>query len=349
MAKYINASTDEVVLGPSTTQLFRNLSLSLYDHITPDSEIIVSKLDHEANIASWVQLAEWRKCKLIWWDSPDKQNPHLDTEVLKGLLSPKTKLVTCTHTSNILGTISDIKSIAATVHSIHGALLCVDAVAYAPHRAIDVKDLGVDFYSFSWYKLYGPHIASLYASSAAQESMGTLGHFFKPTSGLENKLGLAAANYELTASIPEVCAYLQKTPWDQIAAHEEKLQGILIDYLNSKPDVFKIYGEPVADKAKRVPVISFTVKGRKSKAVVDAIEAESEYACRWGAFYSNRLCEDVLGLDPVDGVVRVSLLHYNTGKPFLCAQVSTERIETDLGAEEEIKGYVELLDKVVSS
>lgn len=211
MAKYINASTDEVVLGPSTTQLFRNLSLSLYEHITPDSEIIVSKLDHEANIASWVQLAEWRKCKLIWWDSPDKQNPHLDTEVLKGLLSPKTKLVTCTHTSNILGTISDIKSIATTVHSIPGALLCVDAVAYAPHRAIDVKDLGVDFYSFSWYKLYGPHIASLYASNAAQESMGTLGHFFKPTSGLENKLGLAAANYELTASIPEVCAYLQKT------------------------------------------------------------------------------------------------------------------------------------------
>jgi selenocysteine lyase/cysteine desulfurase len=328
VAKYINASSEEVVLGPSTTQLFRNLSLSLYDHITPDSEIIVSKLDHEANIASWVQLAEWRKCKLIWWDSPDKQNPRLDTGVLKSFLSPKTKLVTCTHTSNILGTISDIKAIAATVHSVPGALLCVDAVAYAPHRAIDVKDLGVDFYSFSWYKLYGPHIASLYASSSAQKSLRSLGHFFKPTDGLENKLGMAAANYELTASIPDVCAYLQKTPWDQIAAHEEKLQGILIDYLNSKPEVYKIYGEPVADQKKRVPVISFTVQGRKSKDVVDAIEAKSNFACRWGAFYSNRLAEDVLGLDPVDGVVRVSLLHYNT--------------------EEEIKGYVKVLDEVVS-
>jgi selenocysteine lyase/cysteine desulfurase len=328
VAKYINASSEEVILGPSTTQLFRNLSLSLYDHITPDSEIIVSKLDHEANIASWVQLAEWRKCKLIWWDSPDKQNPHLDTGVLKGLLSPKTKLVTCTHTSNILGPISDIKAIAATVHTVPGALLCVDAVAYAPHRAIDVKDLGVDFYSFSWYKLYGPHIASLYASSSAQKSLRSLGHFFKSTDGLENKLGMAAANYELTASIPDVCAYLQKTPWDQIAAHEEKLQGILIDYLNSKPEVYKIYGEPVADQKKRVPVISFTVQGRKSKDVVDAIEAKSNFACRWGAFYSNRLAEDVLGLDPVDGVVRVSLLHYNT--------------------EEEIKGYVKVLDEVVS-
>jgi selenocysteine lyase/cysteine desulfurase len=139
---------------------------------------------------------------------------------------------------------------------------------------------------------------------------------------------MAAANYELTASIPDVCAYLQKTPWERIAAHEEKLQGILIDYLNSKPEVFKIYGEPVADKSKRVPVISFTAKGRKSKDVVDAIEAKSSFACRWGAFYSNRLAEDVLGLDPVDGVVRVSLLHYNT--------------------EEEIKGYVKVLDEVVS-
>jgi selenocysteine lyase/cysteine desulfurase len=158
--------------------------------------------------------------------------------------------------------------------------------------------------------------------------MRSIGHFFKSTDGLENKLGMSAANYELTASIPDVCAYLQKTPWEQIAAHEEKLQGILIDYLNSKPEVFKIYGEPVADKSKRVPVISFTVEGRKSKDVVDAIEAKSNFACRWGAFYSNRLAEDVLGLDPVDGVLRVSLLHYNT--------------------EDEIKGYVKVLDEVVS-
>ncbi|KAK6431270.1 hypothetical protein LTR95_012566, partial [Oleoguttula sp. CCFEE 5521] len=259
-AKYVNASPEEVVIGPSTTQLFRNLSLSLYEHVTPDSEIIISKLDHEANIASWVQLAEWRKCKVVWWDSPNKHNPQLDTEHLKKLLTPKTRLVTCTHTSNILGTINDVKAIAATVHTVPGALLCVDAVAYAPHRAIDVRDWGVDFYSFSWYKVYGPHIASLYASKEAQKSMITLGHFFKSKDSLENLLGLAAANYELTASIPEVCKYLQDVPWDQIAVHEEKLQRILIDYLNSKPDVYQIWGQPVADKEKRVPVISFTVK-----------------------------------------------------------------------------------------
>jgi selenocysteine lyase/cysteine desulfurase len=326
VAKYINADPEEVVLGPSTTQLFRNLSLALYDHLGPDDEIVISKLDHEANIASWIQLAEWRGSKIVWWEGENdssKTNPKLTPASLLPLLSPKTKLITATHTSNILGTITDVRALADTVHSNSSALLCVDAVAYAPHRAIDVRLLGADIYCFSWYKLYGPHMASMYVSAAAQEkALKTIGHFFKPTRTLENKLGLAGANYELTASIPEVCAYLEQTPWEAIAAHEEVLQGVLIEYLKSKPELFTIWGEPVADKERRVPVVSFTVKGRESKGVVDAIEERSDFACRWGAFYSNRLCEEVLGLDPVDGVVRVSLLHYNTGESLLVVLLS---------------------------
>ena len=139
-----------MVLGPSTTQLFRNLSVALFEYIQPGDEIIASKLDHEANIASWVQLAKDRNANLKWYEPKDKKNPQFQPEVLRELLSNKTKLVAVTHTSNILGTINDIKAIAQEVHRIPGALLCVDAVAYAPHRAIDVKDLEVDFYSFSW-------------------------------------------------------------------------------------------------------------------------------------------------------------------------------------------------------
>lgn len=312
-AKYMNTTPDCVVLGPSTTQLFRNLSLSLYDYVTPGSEIIISKLDHEANIASWVQLAQWRRATVKWWDAEDKKNPQLDCNVLRGLLSERTKLVACTHTSNILGTINDVKAIAKTVHEIPGALLCVDAVAYAPHAAIDVTDWGVDIYCFSWYKVYGPHIAAMYASPSTQKHLSTLGHFFKPKKTLEDLLGLAGANYELTAAIPAVCKYLSGTSWKEISEHEEKLQAILINYLKSKPDVFQIYGEPTADRQKRVPVISFTVKGRKSKDIVDKIEARSKLGCRWGSFYSNRLVSEVLGLDPSEGVVRASLVHYNTG------------------------------------
>jgi selenocysteine lyase/cysteine desulfurase len=325
VANYINADPSEVVLGPSTTQLFRNLSLALYDHIGPDDEIVISKLDHEANIASWITLAQWRGAKIVWWEGENdesKTNPKLTPASLAPLLSDKTKLVTATHTSNILGTITDVRALADLIHDKSSALLCVDAVAYAPHRAIDVRLLGADIYCFSWYKLYGPHMASMYVSQSAQdEALKTIGHFFKPTATLENKLGLAGANYELTASIPDVVEYLAKTPWEAIAAHEEVLQGVLIDYLKSKPEVFTIWGEPVADKERRVPVVSFTVKGRDSKGVVDAIEEGSDFACRWGAFYSNRLCEEVLGLDAVDGVVRVSLLHYNTGESFLVVPV----------------------------
>ncbi|KAK5000812.1 hypothetical protein LTR66_000398 [Elasticomyces elasticus] len=327
-AKYVNTSPEEIVLGPSTTQLFRNLSFALYDHLSPGSEIVLSKLDHEANVAAWLQLAQWRDLTVKWWSSADTKNPRLDPNDLRKLMSDKTKLVACTHTSNILGTITDIKRIAQTVHDFPHALLAVDAVAYAPHRQVDVKDLEVDFYAFSWYKVYGPHMAVLYAKKSTQDTyMRSLGHYFKPTGSLEDKLGLAAASYELTASIPRVCEYLASTPWNVIAEHEEKLQEILLSYLRSKPDAIQIWGEPSADSTKRVPVISFTVRGRSSREVVELVERKSDFGFRWGAFYSNRLVKDVLGLDEVDGVVRVSLVHYNT--------------------EEEVRGFVETFDETV--
>ena len=260
-AKYINASPSEVVLGPSTTQLFRNLSIAL--NFPPGSEIILSNLDHEANLAPWVQLAAWKNLTVKWWvPSASKTNPTLESTDLKKLLTPKTRLVCCTHTSNILGSITNVAAIAETVHTIPGAMLCVDAVAYAPHRAIDVKALDADFYSFSWYKVYGPHVAMLYASRAAQKEMISLGHYFKSGETLEEKLGLAGANYEVVQCLPQVVEYLASQPWDSIKSHEEKLQEILLSYLRSRHDV-QIYGEPSADPDLRVPVLSFVVKDRR--------------------------------------------------------------------------------------
>ena len=190
-----------------------------------------------------------------------------------------------------------------------------------------MKELGVDFYAFSWYKVYGPHQAMLYASESAQKRLVMMGHYFQNGSTLEGLLGLAGASYELTASIPRVCEYLASLSWDAIAEHEEKLQKIVIDYLNGRPDTFQIKGEPVADRRRRLPVISFVVKGWTSRAVVEAIEAKCNIGCRWGSFYSNRLCKEVLGLDDKDGVVRASLCHYNT--------------------EQETRLFVEVLDKVI--
>lgn len=194
-----------------------------------------------------------------------------------------------------------------------GALVCADAVAYAPHREVDVKDLGVDFYAFSWYKVYGPHIAVLYAKTdTAQKQMKSLGHFFNPHKTLEHKLGLAGGSYELMSGIPAVAAYMQSVGWENIVAQEEALQGVLLEYLNERTDV-TVHGEKSADGKVRVPTVAFTVKGWDSQELVETVEKDTPFAFRWGAFYSNRLVNELLGLDK-SGVVRVSMVHYNTGK-----------------------------------
>ncbi len=168
-------------------------------------------------------------------------------------------------------------------------------------------------------KVYGPHIAVLYASTSAQQSVSSLGHYFhNPAKTLSTKLGLAAASYELVAAIPTLLAYFgpdassRRKTWAAIAAHEEKLQAILLDYLNKREDI-TVYSERSADQALRVPVVSFSIRGRSSREVVEQVDACSDFGIRWGHFYSKRLVDEVLGLGE-EGVVRVSMVHYNTGK-----------------------------------
>jgi kynureninase len=145
------------VFGSSTTQLFRNLSYTLTNFAEGD-ELVISSIDHEANIASWLDLAARHKLTLKWWTPAaraadgENPNPRLTPESLRPLLSARTRLITCTHASNILGSITEVVAITALVRAeAPGALVAVDGVAYAPHRPIDVQKLGVDFYCFSWY------------------------------------------------------------------------------------------------------------------------------------------------------------------------------------------------------
>lgn len=165
-------------------------------------------------------------------------------------------------------------------------------------------------------QVYGPHIAVLYASQPAQQRLTSLGHYFHtPADNLSTKLGLAAASYELVATIPSILAYFgpdRTKTWSAIAAHEQRLQEVLLDYLNKREDII-IYSERSADSKLRVPVISFSVKGRSSKEVVDKVDACSDFGIRWGHFYSKRMVDDLLDLK-TDGVIRVSMVHYNTGR-----------------------------------
>ncbi|RHZ50444.1 uncharacterized protein CDV56_101201 [Aspergillus thermomutatus] len=329
-AEFINASPDEICLGISTTQLLHNLSTAL--RFQPGDELVLSKLNHEANSAPWVRVAERLGLQVKWWSASDSRNPVCDLDELGQLLSEKTRLVACPHASNITGTITNVREIAKLVHQYPRALLCVDGVALAPHRQVDVKDLDVDIYAFSWYKVYGPHIAQLYASSRVHDQIDTLGHFFKGTDTLDLKLNLASASYEATQCIPAVLEYLGPNPtatWDKIASYEEKLQAILLDYLRSE-DQITICGEPSASKELRVPVVSFTVQGIKSRKVIEEVERRTWFCFRHGHMYSHRLLNDIVGLEDVeDGVVRISMLHYNT--------------------EEEITLLVESLKEVISS
>ncbi|PWY83539.1 PLP-dependent transferase [Aspergillus heteromorphus CBS 117.55] len=328
-AKFINASPDEICLGVSTTQLLHNLSTAL--DFQPGDELIVSKLNHEANSAPWDRIGRALGLTVKWWGASDRENPVCDPTELKELMSEKTRLVACPHASNITGTITDVKKIATVVHQSPRALLCVDGVALAPHRQVNIKDLDVDFYAFSWYKVYGPHMAQLYASSRIHDQINPLCHYFKTTETLDLKLNLASANYELTQSIPRVLDYFGSdisAAWDQIAVFEEKLQAILLDFLRSE-DRITIFGEPFASKELRLPIISFTVEGVKSQALVEEVEKRSPFGFRSGHMYSHRLLKDIIGLEDIDdGVVRISMLHYNT--------------------EEEITSLVQVLREVIA-
>ena len=155
----------------------------------------------------------------------------------------------------------------------------------------------------------------LYGRREVFDQLAPLGHYFNPSGTLEQKLGLAAANYELTQSLPIIVDYLggadPKSKFENIAAHEGKLQKILLDYLNSRSDVV-IYGRPEPDSSKRVPTISFEVKGKRSNDVVAELEKSTDFGFRAGHMYSKRLCDDILKAGE-DGPLRVSMVHYNTG------------------------------------
>ncbi|KAI1329646.1 aminotransferase class-V [Xylariaceae sp. FL0255] len=339
-ARYVNSKESEIVFGSSTTQLFRNASYTF--SFAEGDEVVLSSIDHETNIAPWVDLAERQKLTIKWWtpslpasssSSSKHINPELNPSNLAPLLSSRTRLISLTHASNVLGSITPVAEIVAAVRAgpSPDALVAVDGVSYAPHRPLDLHALGVDLYAFSWYKVYGPHISMLYASPRAFAAMRSLGHYFKKGVNLEEKIGLAGASYELLSGIPSTVSYLSPapssttSPWPGMIAHEHLLQSTLLKYLKSRSDV-TIYGDPTGSSDARVATVSFLIAGWKSQDVVETVEKETNFGFRWGCFYSERLCKDLLGLND-DGTIRVSMVHYNTV--------------------DEVKGFIDALEKLI--
>lgn len=292
--------------------------------------MIVSTLCHEAGITSWVALARSLGIEIKWWSPPGGKgntSPKLSIETLKPLLSSKTRLVACGHISNIFGTIHDIRAVADVVHTIPGALLAVDGVAWAPHRPIDVKAMDVDFYVFSWYKLFGPHFAQMYARKSAQKRhMTSLNLYHLDPTPLDVKVRLGMNCFEFEDGVLEIVRYIRRIGWDNIIAHEEVIVRPLLEYLNSRPELYTLYGENSSDPRLRVSLVSFKVNGVSSQTIAKSIHESSPCRILAGAAYSLRPVHDVLGLDE-DGVIRVSLVHYNT--------------------QQEVQTFIDALDRVV--
>lgn len=326
LASFINAKRkEEIIIGPSTSMLLRILSLSLSNTWNAGDELIVSNSDHEANVSCWTDLQAKGIVVKIWKVNPETL--EFDLQDLKKLLSNKTKLVALVHASNILGTINPIKEISKLVHDA-GALFCVDGVAYAPHRLIDVQELEVDFYTFSFYKVYGPHLAMMFGKYEILRELEGINHYFIGKEEVPYKFQPGNFNFELTYSVQGLMEYIenmhdfhylseQNTPlkekyvkaYQLIAKHEEELSNKLLDYLNTIEKI-KIIGNKSANLNERVPTISFIHEDFKSSEVVEKIDVY-KIGIRFGDFYAKKIIED-LNLVEKDGVIRVSMVHYNT-------------------------------------
>ncbi len=319
IALLLNAArAEEIVLGPSTTVLCQFLARAMEGRLNPGDEIVVTDFDHESNIGPWRAL-EKRGIVIKTWDL-DPDTFEIDLEALDRLMTDRTRLVAVTHTSNILGTINPIAEIARRVHA-RGAEIAVDAVAYAPHRAVDVQALDVDYYLFSFYKTYGPHFAVLYGKYDKLLELDGLYHYFYGRDKVPMKLEPGNTNYELAWGSAGIVDYLQALgggkddrtsitrAFDDIAAQEAALAERLLSYLRNRNDV-RVIGRRSSEAADRVPTIAFKVEGRDAAAIVTEIDRH-EIGIRFGDFHSRRLIER-LGLSEGGGVVRVSMVHYNT-------------------------------------
>lgn len=324
LATMMNAARpEEIVMGATATQLLDQLARGLVQGWAEGDEVIVTNFDHEANIGPWRQL-ESRGIILREWKIPTGADmPDLDD--LRALLSPRTKIVAVTHASNIFGTIMPVREIADIVHAA-GAKVCVDGVAYAPHRAIDVQALDVDYYVFAAYKVYGPHHGALYGRyDLLRHDAHNINHYFYGEDKVPNKLEPGNPNYELSAGCSGMLQYLEdfaaahggnetgraavEAAFAVMADHEQALSERLLSYLRGRDDV-TIIGQSASDKALRVPTISFVINGKSSESVVRAVDPAG-IGIRFGDFHSKRLVNS-MNLSSGDGVIRVSAVHYNT-------------------------------------
>lgn len=330
VADFLNApSPDEIVFGPNMTTLSFSLSRAIAKTLPHDAEIILTRMDHDANIAPWQLVADDLGLTVKWVDI-HTEDATLDMDSFEAALSEKTKIVATIHAANSVGTINPVQQIAAMSHAV-GALHIVDAVQSAPHIPIDVQAIGCDFLLCSAYKFFGPHIGMMWGryelladlpAYKVRPAKNVPPHRWETgTQSFETIIGVRAA-LDYLAEVgkrygePFAEAYSQfsgrrahfKTGMSALAAYERDLVTELINALQHIRGV-QIAG--ITDPSRyewRVPTVAFTLDGHSPQAIVEHLANHHIYA--WsGHYYALEIMER---LKADAGMVRIGLAHYNT-------------------------------------
>jgi cysteine desulfurase family protein (TIGR01976 family) len=313
VAAFVNArGADEIAFGLNATSFIRAISLAVGQTLTARAEIVVSELDHEANVATWLALERFG-ARIVWWRVRDSDR-RLHPADLDAVLSERTRLVACTVASNATGTIVDVADVGRRAHAV-GAEVFLDAVHYAPHGAVDVRALDCDYLVCSGYKIFAPHMGFAWCRREAINQLPTFREDFIPDV-TPDKLEAGTYAYENVAGMEAAIEYLEQlgsgsagAAMELVAEHERTLSSAMLDALEGVRSV-AVHG--IIDRARlrdRVPTLCFTVDGMEPSIVADGLAAR-DVGVRSGHMYSPRLMAR-LGLMP-GGAVRASLVHYNT-------------------------------------
>jgi len=331
MAALLNCRPEEIVFGQNMTTLTFHVSRSLARWLDPGDEIVVTRLDHDANIAPWLLVAADRGAVVRWVDIHDA-DVTLRMSDFERWINPKTKLVAVGYASNAVGTINDVAMITKLAHAA-GALVYVDAVQYAPHGLIDVRALDCDFLVCSAYKFFGPHVGILYGRHDLLQRLPA--YKVRPASDAPpDKFETGTQNHEGIAGVLGAVEYLEwlggrengalkdlgesqaeRRRWlergfQAMVAYERELSAHLIEQLGTVPGL-TIRG--ITDPARlawRVPTVSFTLNGRHPRQVAAQLAEHDIYV--WDGNYYALAIAERLGVQERGGMVRVGLAHYNT-------------------------------------
>jgi cysteine desulfurase family protein (TIGR01976 family) len=299
-AAFLNATVDEVAFGANMTTLNFALSRAASRDWQAGDEIVCTKLDHDGNVAPWLEIAHDKGLTVHFAEVDDEC--RLDLDHLRSLVGERTRVVAFPWAANSVGTVTPVAEIAAIAHEA-GALAWVDAVHYGPHGPIDVEAAGADVLLCSPYKFYGPHLGLAFGRRELLEAWRP--YKVRPADpfpvGHRYETGTLA--HELLAGFVATVEYLEDVGWDFVVAHEHALGRRFLDGL---PDGWTLHGIPSMDG--RVPTFSIT-HGAVAPEAAAARLGERGFAVWHGNYYAVEIMKR-LGLE--DGAVRVGILHYNT-------------------------------------